>query len=136
VQAVVLGGDPLGGIVLDGAVLGGASLANWGGSNVGLNERAWRRPGRRRRIWWCRGRPHAGKLAPSGEVSFGLKPGQAAELRRILRAADLGARGRNGLRSVAPVVAMTVTAHGKLAGWLRDPVITAVHIDPSGPQAR
>jgi len=82
--------------------------------------------------YWV-GRPVAGKLVPTGEVSFGLRPGQASELRRILQAADLGTRGKHGLRPVAPVVAMTVAGHGPPSGWLRDPVITEVHIDPSGP---
>jgi bifunctional non-homologous end joining protein LigD len=82
--------------------------------------------------YWV-GRPVNGTLVPSGEVSYGLTPGQASALRGVLHAADLGARRRHGLRPVAPVVAMTVAGHGRTSGWLRDPVITAVHIDPSGP---
>ena len=72
-------------------------------------------------------------LTPTGEVSYGLKPGQAAALRPILHAASLGSRGRNGLIPVAPVVAMTVESHGRDTGWLRDPIISSVHIEPSGP---
>jgi hypothetical protein len=95
-------------------------------------------PGRPRRTrpeldrYWV-GRSVNGSLVPSGEVSYGLTPGQASALRRVLHAADLGARGGRGLRPVAPVVAMTVAGHGRPSGWLRDPVITEVHIDPSGP---
>jgi bifunctional non-homologous end joining protein LigD len=88
-------------------------------------------PGELDRYWV--GRPADGTLVPSGEVSYGLTTGQASALRGILRAATLGSRGKHGLRPVAPVVAMTVAAHGRRSGWLRDPVITAVHIDPSGP---
>jgi hypothetical protein len=29
---------------------------------------------------------------------------------------------------------LTVAGHGRRSGWLRDPVIIAVHIDPLGPQ--
>jgi bifunctional non-homologous end joining protein LigD len=88
-------------------------------------------PGELDRYWV--GRSVDGTLVPSGEVSYGLTPGQASALRRALQAADLGARGRQGLRPVAPVVAMTVAGHGRPSEWLRDPVITAMHIDPSGP---
>jgi bifunctional non-homologous end joining protein LigD len=88
-------------------------------------------PGELDRYWV--GRSVNGSLVPSGEVSYGLTPGQASALRRVLHAADLGARGSRGLRPVAPVVAMTVAGHGRPSGWLRDPVITEVHIDPSGP---
>jgi bifunctional non-homologous end joining protein LigD len=88
-------------------------------------------PGELDRYWV--GRSANGTLMPSGEVSYGLSPGQASALRQVLRAADLGRRGRNGLRPVAPVVSMTVAGHGRRSGWLRDPVITAVQIDPSGP---
>jgi bifunctional non-homologous end joining protein LigD len=89
-------------------------------------------PGQLDRYWV--GRAVAGRIVPSGEVSFGLKPGQASELRPILHAADLGIRGKRGLRPVAPVIAMTVAGHGPTSGWLRDPVITDVHVEPSGPQ--
>ena len=88
-------------------------------------------PGELDRYWV--GRPVNGTLVPSGEVSYGLAAGEASALRRILHAADLGSRGGRALRPVAPVVAMTVAGHGRRSGWLRDPVITAVHIDPSGP---
>jgi bifunctional non-homologous end joining protein LigD len=88
-------------------------------------------PGELDRYWV--GRHVDGMLVPSGEVSYGLAPGQASALRRVLQAADLGARSRYGPRPVAPVVAMTVAGHGRRSGWLRDPVITAVQIDPSGP---
>lgn len=71
-----------------------------------------------------------GNLVPSGEVSYGLHPGQASTLRGVLQAADVGTRSRHGLRQVAPVVSMTVAGHGPPSGRLRDPVITAVHIDP------
>jgi bifunctional non-homologous end joining protein LigD len=59
-------------------------------------------PGQLDRYWV--GRSVAGRIVPFGEVSFGLKPGQAAELRPILRAADLGIRGKRRLRPVAPVM--------------------------------
>jgi bifunctional non-homologous end joining protein LigD len=88
-------------------------------------------PGELDRYWV--GRPVNGALVPSGEVSYGLTPSQASALRQVLHAADLGTRRGHGLRSVAPVAAITVAGHGRPAGWLRDPVITAVHIDPSGP---
>ena len=88
-------------------------------------------PGELDRYWV--GRPVNGTLVPSGEVSYGLAPGQASALRQVLHAADLGSRGRHGLHPVAPVVAMTVAGHGRRSGWLRDPVITAMHLDPSGP---
>jgi bifunctional non-homologous end joining protein LigD len=91
-------------------------------------------PGELDRYWV--GRPADGRLVPSGEVSFGLTPGQASTLRRVLHAADLGTPGRHGLRPVAPVVAMTVAGHGPRSGWLRDPVVTAVHVDPIGPVTR
>ncbi|GAA3759553.1 hypothetical protein GCM10022225_51260 [Plantactinospora mayteni] len=91
-------------------------------------------PGELDRYWVSR--PVDGNLTPAGEVSLGLKPGQASTLRHILSAADLGAKRRNGLRPVAPVVSMTVAGHGKPSGWLRDPVITEMHIDPTGPQIR
>lgn len=74
-----------------------------------------------------------GALSPAGEVGFGLHPGQAAALRPILYPASLGPRRRNGLIPVAPVLAMTVESHGPPAGWLRDPIITGVHLLPSGP---
>ena len=48
-------------------------------------------PGELDRYWV--GRPVNGALVPSGEVSYGLTPGQASALRRVLHAADLGARG-------------------------------------------
>ena len=91
---------------------------------------AWRPggPGELDRYWV--GRSVDGRLIPSGEVSFGLTPGQASTLRNVLRAAELGGRRRNGLRPVAPVVAMTVASHGRRSGWLRDPVVTALHLDP------
>jgi bifunctional non-homologous end joining protein LigD len=94
---------------------------------------AWRPggPGELDRYWI--GRSVDGRLIPSGEVSFGLTPGQASTLRGVLMAADLGGRRRDGLRPVAPVVAMTVAGHGRRSGWLRDPVVTAVHLDPPGP---
>jgi hypothetical protein len=89
-------------------------------------------PGQHDRYWV--GRHVAGRrLIPSGEVSFGLKPGQASKLRPILHAADLGKRAKYGLRIVAPVIAMTVASHGPSSGWMRDPVITDIRIDPSGP---
>jgi bifunctional non-homologous end joining protein LigD len=100
-------------------------------------ERAWVTawmpggPGELDRYWV--GRQVDGTLVPSGEVSYGLTPQQAATLRRALHTADLGTRSRHGLRPVAPVVAMTVAGHGPRSSWLRDPVITDVHIDPSGP---
>jgi bifunctional non-homologous end joining protein LigD len=94
---------------------------------------AWRPggPGELDRYWV--GRPVDGRLIPSGEVSFGLTPGQASTVRSVLHAADLGGRPRHAVRQVAPVVVMTVAGHGRRSGWLRDPVITAVHLDPSGP---
>jgi hypothetical protein len=92
------------------------------------------RPGELDLSWVSR--PVDGSLTPTGEVSLGLKPGQALKVRHILHAADLGAKRRNGLRPVAPVVAMTVAGHGRPSGWLRDPVITEMYIDPSGPQTR
>ena len=88
-------------------------------------------PGELDRYWV--GRPVDGRLIPSGEVSYGLTPGQASTVRRVLHAADLGGRPRHAVRQVAPVVVMTVAGHGRRSGWLRDPVITAVHLDPSGP---
>jgi bifunctional non-homologous end joining protein LigD len=86
-------------------------------------------PGELDRYWV--GRQVDGRLVPSGEVSYGLTLQQAATLRRVLHTADVSARSRHGLRPVAPVVAMTVAGHGPRSGRLRDPVITAVHIDPS-----
>jgi hypothetical protein len=74
-----------------------------------------------------------GTPQPTGEVSYRLGAGQAAALRPILQAASLAAQGRNGLTPVAPVVAMTVESHGRTTGWLRDPIITAVEIQPAGP---
>jgi bifunctional non-homologous end joining protein LigD len=88
-------------------------------------------PGELDRYWV--GRVVDGALTPTGEVAYGLKPGQATALRRILRDASLGARQRNGLIPVAPVVAMTVESHGRTGGWLRDPIITNIDIDPRGP---
>jgi len=82
--------------------------------------------------YWV-GRVVNGVLTPTGEVSYGLKPGQAAALRPILHAATLGTRGRNGLIPVAPVITMTVESHGKETAWLRDPIISSVYIEPSGP---
>jgi bifunctional non-homologous end joining protein LigD len=76
-------------------------------------------PGQLDRYWV--GRSVAGKVVPTGEVSFGLKPGQASKLRPTLHAADLGIRGKRGLRPVAPVIAMTVAGPGPTSGWLRDP---------------
>lgn len=90
-------------------------------------------PGELDRYWV--GRVVDGALTPTGEVTYGLKPGQAAALRRILRAASLCGRQRNGLVPVAPVVAMTVESHGRTGGWLRDPIITEIDIDPLGPDA-
>src|SRR5690606_18373190 len=89
---------------------------------------AWRPggPGELDRYWVAR--PVDGKLIPSGEVSFGLTPDQASTLRQVLHAADLGDRRRSGLRPVAPVVAMTVASHGRRTGWLRDPIVTALHL--------
>jgi bifunctional non-homologous end joining protein LigD len=81
--------------------------------------------------YWV-GRPVDGRLVPSGEVSYGLTPDQACTLRDILHAADLGTRRGHGPRPVAPVVAMTVAGHGRRSGPLRDPVVTALDIDPSG----
>lgn len=94
---------------------------------------AWRpgNPGELDQYWV--GRVVNGVLTSTGEVSYGLKPGQAAALRPILHAAALGDRGRNGLIPVAPVVAMTGESHGKDTAWLRDPIISSVHIEPSGP---
>lgn len=89
------------------------------------------RPGELDRYWV--GRVVNGTLQPTGEVSYWLKAGQAAALRPILQAASLGVQGRNGLIPVAPVIAMTVESHGRTTGWLRDPIITAVEIEPSGP---
>jgi bifunctional non-homologous end joining protein LigD len=88
-------------------------------------------PGELDRYWV--GRPINGTLVPSGEVSYGLTPSQASALRQVLRAADLGTCRSRRLRPVAPVVAITIAGHGKPSGWLRDPIISAVHIDPSGP---
>jgi ATP-dependent DNA ligase len=120
----------------DSAYRCGRSAA-WQKFKIRRQERVWVTawapggPGQLDRYWV--GRPVAGRLVPSGEVSFGLRPGQASTLRRILHAAELGSHGRHGLRPVAPVIAMTVAGHGPSSGWLRDPVITEVHIDPSGP---
>ena len=90
-------------------------------------------PGELDRFWV--GRVVNGALTPTGEVAYGLKPGQAAALRRILRDASLGLGQRNGLIPVTPVVAMTVESHGRIGGWLRDPIITDIHIDPLAPQS-
>ena len=30
---------------------------------------------------------------------------------------------------------MTVESHGRIGGWLRDPIITDIHIDPFAPQS-
>jgi bifunctional non-homologous end joining protein LigD len=109
--------------------------AAWQKFKIRTSERlwvtAWRpgRPGELDRYWV--GRPVDGRLTPVGEVSFGLKRGQAAGLRRILQAASLDRR-RQGLMVVAPVVAMTVEAHGP-GGWLRDPIITRVDVELAGP---
>jgi hypothetical protein len=54
---------------------------------------------------------------------------QAAELRGALRLATVHGRSRQGLHRVTPLVALTVTSHGKQTGWLRDPVITALHFE-------
>lgn len=91
---------------------------------------AWRPggPGELDRYWV--GRPTDGRLAPTGEVSLGLQPGQAARLRRSLQAASLS-QGRHGLIPVVPVVTMTVESHGS-GDWLRDPIITRVDLDPTG----
>ena len=82
--------------------------------------------------WGHRSRVVNGAITPTGGVSYGLKPGQAAALRPILQAASVGTRGRNGLIPVVPVVLMTVESHGRTTGWLRDPVITDIHVEPSG----
>jgi ATP-dependent DNA ligase len=94
---------------------------------------AWQpgRPGQLDRYWV--GRSVNGALEPAGEVAFGLKPGQAATLRPILKAASLAPRRPDGRTPVAPVVAMTIDSHGRTTGWLRDPVIAAIDIDPAGP---
>jgi bifunctional non-homologous end joining protein LigD len=94
---------------------------------------AWRPggPGELDRYWVSRRVNDT--LTPSGEVSHGLTPAQTSALRQALQAADLGTAGRRRLRPVAPAVVMTVAGHGRQSGWLRDPVITAVHIDPDGP---
>ncbi len=111
--------------------------AAWQKFKVRYPERVWITawipggPGELDRYWV--GRSVNGTLVPSGEVSYGLSPGQASALRRVLHAAELGSPGRHGLHPVAPVVAMTVAGHGRRSGWLRDPVITAVHIAPVGP---
>lgn len=86
-------------------------------------------PGELDRYWV--GRPAGGRLAPTGEVCFGLNRGQAERLRQILTAASLSPR-RQGLIPVIPVVAMTVESHGT-GDWLRDPIITGVAIDPVRP---
>jgi len=85
-------------------------------------------PGELDRYWV--GRVIDGSLRPTGEVAFGLKPGQATALRRVLHTASLESRGRNGLIPVVPVVAMTVESHGRTGGWLRDPIITDIAIEP------
>jgi bifunctional non-homologous end joining protein LigD len=94
---------------------------------------AWQpgRPGQLDRYWV--GRSVNGALEPAGEVAFGLKPGQAGTLRPILKAASLAPRRPDGLIPVAPVVAMTIDSHGRTTGWLRDPIIAAIDIDPAGP---
>jgi bifunctional non-homologous end joining protein LigD len=89
---------------------------------------AWRPGGPGELDRYFVGRPVDGRLIPSGEVSFGLTSDQASTLRRVLAEADLGDPRRDGLRPVAPVVAMTVAGHGRRSGWLRDPVVTAVHL--------
>lgn len=91
---------------------------------------AWRPggPGELDRYWVSR--PADGRLTPTGEVSLGLQRGQAARLRRVLQAASVST-GRHGLIPVVPVVRMTVESHGS-GGWLRDPIITSVDVDPTG----
>jgi bifunctional non-homologous end joining protein LigD len=87
---------------------------------------AWRPggPGELDRYWVSR--YVNDQFVPAGEVTYGLTPSQASAIRPILNAAVRDARGRHRLRRVMPVVEMTVAAHGRKSGWLRDPVITKV----------
>ncbi len=89
-------------------------------------------PGELARYW--AGRAINGKLEPTGEVSYGLRLGQAVALRQILNAASLDSRRRDGVIQVAPVVTLTIESRGREGDWLRDPIITEVHVDPSGPE--
>jgi len=129
---------------LEGAVVKhAASVYRPGRSNTWLKfkvrraERYWVTawlpgdPGELDRYWV--GRVVNGTIEPTGEVAYGLKPGQATALRTILQAASLASPEKSKLVPVAPVVAMTVESHGRTTGWLRDPVITSVEIEPSGP---
>ena len=85
-------------------------------------------PGELDRYWVAR--PVNGARTPAAEVAYGITPSQAAAIRPVLHAAKLGPSRVHGLHRVAPIVAMTVSGHGKRSGWLRDPVITAVRVDP------
>jgi bifunctional non-homologous end joining protein LigD len=99
------------------------------------------------RLWvtaWQPGRPGQldryrvarsvkGALEAAGEVAFGLKPHQAGTLRPVLEAASVAPCRPDGLIPVAPVVALTINSHGRTTGWLRDPIIAAIDIDPAGP---
>jgi len=89
-------------------------------------------PGEPDRYWVSR--PDGLRLAPAGEITFGLRPGDAAALRRLLAAAELDHPRRHTLRPVHPVVSMTVAAHGRRGGILRDGVIKGFEVFPDGPR--
>jgi bifunctional non-homologous end joining protein LigD len=91
---------------------------------------AWRpgHSGEPDRYWVSR--PDGPRLAPAGEVTFGLRRGEAAALRRLLAEAELDRPSRHGLRPVYPVVCMTVAGHGRPDGVLRDAVIKGFEVRP------